>query len=87
MTILNPPFSLSPSYLEAESHRYGDEIVYVLPLRTGQYAVLGPMRRIEAIVDTFEEVLEVSRSINWKRPEPTYNSKKTLEIDLGELDL
>lgn len=52
-----------PGYLETESNRYGADAFMVLPLTSGRIAVLGFMRELHAICDTWEEAREAATSI------------------------
>lgn len=52
-----------PGFFEAESSRYGADAFMVLPLSSGRIAVLGFMRELHAICDTWEEAREAALSI------------------------
>jgi len=58
------------SVQEAESLRYGAHAFMVLPLSTGKIAVLGHMRDLHSICDTWGEACESALSIPmnvWRR--------------------
>lgn len=62
------------SVQEAESLRYGANAFMVLPLSTGKIAVLGHMRDLHAICETWEEACESALSIPmnvWRRSSET----------------
>lgn len=58
------------SVQEAESLRYGANAFMVLPLSTGKIAVLGSMRDLHSICDTWQEACQSALSIPmnvWRR--------------------
>lgn len=78
---------------EAHSLRYGHTAFMILPLSSGKIAVLGHMRDLHAICDTFEEALEAGRTIPmlvWRRKTETLappTPRVPVGLDLSTIDL
>jgi len=98
MTIISPPFpspTTDPDIQEAESIRYGATAFMCVPLTSGRIAVLGHMRDLHAVCDTWQEACEAARSIQmnvWRRsveskPKRALAHLPELNLDFSGLDL
>ena len=51
---------MSPNVMEAESRKYSNDVIIVLPLSSGKLAVFNAARQLAGIVDTWNDAGYVS---------------------------
>lgn len=73
---------MSPDEQEALSRRYGDEVIMLLPLRSGRLAVFNNARELCGFVAQEDEFMDALR-FTWRAPKKV--ERKT--VDLKELGL
>lgn len=73
---------MSPDEQEALSRRYGDEVIMLLPLRSGRLAIFNNARELCGFVALEGEMMDALR-FTWRAPKKAERKS----VDLEELGL